>query len=249
MKKIVRVLFLSIGLGSLSACFSLSSQQTISGSSEGSSEQNQQQESEESESGVNGAGYEGVLQDIRYDGKVTGWVHKVGEPGRFVNVLFYVDGPYNGGGTFVGSTIANLFRPGSGYSDSFRFYIPEAYRDGTIRTLYIYTDSAAENRILQGSPKEFDAYVPVQAGIDYFEDTVKDLLTDRCGDCHTIGYIQQYDSLVKAPSPANGGSPTSNYLINKARGQEGHGGGNRCSGGVNSSPCLEIQQWWSLEFQ
>jgi len=204
----------------------------------------------EAEFGIDpNARYAGRVSYITPLGEVSGWVADSKNLNLAVQVRLFADGPA-GIGVDLGAVTAN--RPGSavGYpgDHTFQFTLPAAYRNAAPHTLYAYAIGADGNYALQGIPVAFTAYTPKQAGMNYFNATVRPMLQQRCNACHADPvYIDIYNILI-APPPDKGGTALSNFLINKASATESHGGGNIC-GNKNSAPCLQMQEWWRLEFQ
>ena len=94
-----------------------------------------------------------------------------------------------------------------------------------------------------------------ETGEGFFTRAVLPVLSARCGSCHADPRIPV---TVRAPLSiysyssmraklANGVSKASNELLDKVRGIASHGGGNRCDGGLQATPCREIQDWWEKE--
>lgn len=186
----------------------------------------------------------GSIDSISAMGKVVGHVGNPSNPNNSLTVDFYLDGP-KGSGEFIGSSLANL--PGGSVAGNhgFIFFVPSEYRDGSTHLIYSYV----EDESLSGGGKTFSAYSPSIEGFEYYQSNVKPILDNRCSRCHAVNYDQHFNSLL-TPAPSFGGSPTNNEMINMPTGSHGgvnHPGGNLC-GNKNSSPCLEIQTWWGIEF-
>lgn len=94
------------------------------------------------------------------------------------------------------------------------------------------------------------------AGERYFEDSLLPLFNKDCAVCHadprmnppvrgplTIFSYKNMRALL-----SDGASAADNAMARKVRGVTTHGGGNRCNAGPNTSPCLELQEWWRAEF-
>ena len=100
----------------------------------------------------------GYFDGITTDGIVYGWAVDPDFPSDSIQVHFYLDGPY-GTGKLIGYTLADKPSPDLPYPGNHRFSykIPDAYRDGTIHTLYVHAINVPEgtNPILNGSPKYF----------------------------------------------------------------------------------------------
>jgi len=192
----------------------------------------------------------GAVTSITNMGKVTGWAADPEDLNSAVVVQFYVDGP-PGTGTRIGGITANQSGFNGGYAGNhaFQYFIPVAYRDGVTRQLYATVTDTTGDIALTGTPMTFTAYASQVNGFNYYTNTLKPILTNRCASCHTIGYDQHFASLL-SPSKAAGGTQTNNEMINMPSGShmgKNHPGGNIC-GNKNNSPCSEIQTWWTLEF-
>lgn len=200
------------------------------------------------EMGGSGSGIIGRLETVSALGQVIGWTLDTRTPATILNAIVYAGGPV-GTGTLVGSYPANQTGlGGQGAGHYFIFTLPNNLRDGVLRDLYIYGNQATAANLLQGSPKRFASYLPKAAGQTYFQNTVGPALQQACSRCHgTLTYNDQFLNLV-TPTPAEGGTATTNRLVQKPSAQITHGGGNVC-GGINGSPCNLIQEWWRREFQ
>ena len=194
---------------------------------------------------VSGQGLSGQLTGITADGRVMGWAMDENNSSVTATIDFYIGGARNQGGTYISSVLAN--RPGGGvrHGHFFSYELPSEFRTGAPFEISVYARHESRNLTLTQN-QSYVAYTPTEAGRAYFQSTLAPLLVQRCASCHSVDYTLQYRGLI-LPSPFAGGSPTNNELIIKARGGASHGGGNRC-GNVDSSPCREIQEWWSLEF-
>jgi outer membrane protein assembly factor BamB len=90
------------------------------------------------------ANVQGQVESIDSNGRVLGWAYASQSSWQSITVRAYVDGPQNGGGTFVGAFSANDYRQdvnaarGISGSHGFDFTLPAAYRDGKPHTLYLY---------------------------------------------------------------------------------------------------------------
>lgn len=87
-----------------------------------------------------------------------GWAIDSDTPNAAVTIHFYMDGVYGGGGTFVGSTSAGVFRGDGGIGNhGFEWNIPTNWCDNTTHTLYAFAinTGAGNNPLLAGSPKTF----------------------------------------------------------------------------------------------
>ncbi len=139
----------------------------------------------------------------------------------------------------------DAFDNDSAGSHAFTAEIASLYKDG--KNYQLTAKAVFENaeHILFGSPMNFSIGGMQSIGRQYYENTLRSKLEQSCVGCHSIAYETQKEALAL---PANGGSRSNNRLIRKAADIVNHGGGNRCPGGVNSSPCAEIQVWWTHEF-
>lgn len=199
-------------------------------------------------------GVSGMVSIVSALGKVTGYAGNPGDPSETVYVNFYLDGPAGTGILLNNAPMpANQagFNGGISGNHAFTYYIPVLYRDGQNYQLYAYAvnEDNGEEVALQGSPYAFSAYVSSILGYNYYVNTVKPLLDNRCSACHAFSYDQNFSSLL-TPSPNNGGTERNNEMINMPSGGNmgvSHPGGNLC-GSKDNSPCVEIQQWWQNEF-
>jgi hypothetical protein len=180
-------------------------------------------------------------------GKVSGWAREAHNAAGVVSVYVFADGNA-ATGVALGSVIANQPGPGGAHGGHYFVYqLPDNWRDGKRHTLYAYASSAVEANLLTGSAQTFVAYLPRAEGEFYYNQTLLPLLHARCAPCHAPSYLDNYKFLV-TPTPLDGGSALNNTLINKPSGAVAHFGGNLC-GDKNSAPCLQMQQWWKLEFE
>ena len=86
----------------------------------------------------------GIIDVVDGNGRVQGWAFAAQSPSQSITVQAYVDGPWNGSGTYVGAQLTTAFRPdvnsafGISGSHGFDFKLPVAYRDGKPHTLFVY---------------------------------------------------------------------------------------------------------------
>lgn len=194
-----------------------------------------------------GKGVGGAVDSIDVYGTVSGWARDAQNAGDIASVYFFADGNA-ATGMAMGSVIANQPGPEGANSGHYFFYqLPDNWRDGKPHTIYAYASSAVEAHLLSGSATTFVAYVPRTVGQLYYNQTLLPILQTRCAPCHTPSYSYHYTFLA-TPTPFGGGTALHNALINKPSGAVAHFGGNLC-GDKNSAPCLQMQQWWKLEFE
>ena len=194
------------------------------------------------------SGIIGAIDTISPSGTVSGWA-KDPTSNTPIEVIAYVDGPFDAPqttliGTFTADQ-AGTSEVNRGFF--YNFDLPETFKDGQTRPLYIYGLAAHIDNLLPGSPKLFTIYTPKVEGQNFYTATVRPQLMTSCSSCHTINYGEQYRHL-SSPSPFNGGTATNNILIQRASGQN-HPGGNHCPDGINNGLCQNLQEWWRLEFQ
>lgn len=193
------------------------------------------------------SGITGRVEQVSPIGEVIGWALDTRTPTQTFNVHVYIGGAV-GVGTLVGQYPAN--QPGLGGQGAghyFIFTLPDQYRNGQLRDLYVYGQTAVAANILQGAPKRFAAYLPRAAGQTYYNNTVRPALQSSCGACHGApDYIADYVRMLN-PTPAEGATSSTNRLVQKPSAQVTHGGGNVC-GGANNGACALIQEWWRREF-
>lgn len=192
-------------------------------------------------------------------GLVEGWAADPDVPNLGTAVTFYVDGNINTG-IIAGTVNANLPKIGVPVSGNhgYSLVLPNEFRNAAPHTLYAYVEdiNTGQKHLLGGSPFTFTAFAPNPQGEDFFDLNVaviagatQGLAENACINCHAGYhlYLGAY-SLLGSPTPANGGSPTNNFLIRKINGTLSHGGGNFCDAG-NGQLCTNIQAWWRCEFQ
>jgi serine protease len=99
----------------------------------------------------------GTIDIVDGNGRVQGWAFASQSPSQWITVQAYVDGPRNGGGTFVAAQTTTAYRSdvnaafGISGSHGFDFKLPVAYRDGQTHTLYVYgIDPRGRNNPLLG---------------------------------------------------------------------------------------------------
>jgi hypothetical protein len=193
----------------------------------------------------------GEVLAISDSGRISGWAADPANPNDQFDIEFYINGD-NSSGTLIGSVFANQvgFNGGVAGNHAFSYTIPDQYKDGTSYLINAYLISGNAYIRLTGTPRTFTLYAPSAAGRDYFQTTVMPRLQDRCVQCHVISHDQFFASLV-SPKPSDGGTATNNEMVRMPLGAfngKSHPGGNIC-GNINSSPCLEIQEWWRRQFQ
>jgi hypothetical protein len=193
------------------------------------------------------SGIEGNLM-VLGGNSLSGWAIDVANPSGGVNVSIYVDGAV-GSGTLLTTIQANgnnLNGAGFQQGHSFIYTLPSTYANGTAHTIYAYGNTPSVNSLFPGPAKSLTGFGQSVAGMNYYNNTVKPLLVNKCSRCHIVDYDSQWTYLV-SPAPNAGGTATNNTLINKASNTVSHGGGNIC-GSMSQSPCLEMQTWWHDEF-
>lgn len=189
----------------------------------------------------------GELTTVSKEGLVTGWAMDHSSDSKKVTVSFYSGNP-DGGGKRIGAIVATGFGANTKYNGHyFSYQLPREFSDGQVRTLWVYAGEIKNANIIKYGIKPYQSYSPNPEGMAFFQSKVQPLLAADCSECHaTTTYTTFYYALFH-PSPFESGTKINNNLINSASGS-GHQGGNRCPGGKNSSPCLEMQQWWDIEF-
>lgn len=94
---------------------------------------------------------------------ISGWTCDPNDFTKPITVHFYANGPYGGGGRFIGQTIANIKREsavaalcGGNSAHGFRFIAPASVKDGAQHSIYAYTINLkpqGTNPLLPISPK------------------------------------------------------------------------------------------------
>jgi len=195
------------------------------------------------------ATYKAAVLSISALGQIEGWALNTSNTAQALYVFFYVDGDATTGKE-LGQAKANL----AGYDGNnpgehrFSFQIPSQFRDGVEHIFAAYIEIPAGQELVEEAPANFTAYEPTQAGRDYYQNTLQPALQSNCSGCHTADEIafDNHYPLLLSPSPAEGGTSTTNRIYQKAAGQLNHGGGDRCGGG--GEPCASIVEWWKAEF-
>lgn len=193
---------------------------------------------------LNDSGILGQINYVSLLGEVSGYAINAANTAASINVVVYANAPYNQGGQLIGTFPANLTALNTVENNhTFRFQLPDIFRDGSNRKLYVYGINAANENLLFNSPYSYTAFPA--SGRTYFNNNVAAKLT--CQGCHFWVYEEAFTKLAM-PLFSAGGSATNNTLINKMSGAVSHGGGNQCPGGMGAEPCLSVRNWWAQEF-
>jgi hypothetical protein len=113
---------------------------------------------------------EGSFDEITSTGIMRGWTLDRDNSSASTQFHIYLNGQAGQGGTLIGSTTANVSRPdvnqalGVTGNHGFEFSVPSAYRNGTTYAAYVYgidLNDSTGNRLLIGSPKNFNLSAPV----------------------------------------------------------------------------------------
>jgi cytochrome c553 len=185
----------------------------------------------------------GALNSIAPTGRITGWAAWSDDASAIVTVRILIDGNQ------LAEIPANVdsFDNDTPGAHAFALDVPANLKDGKdhmVEATAMYNGEASAF-----TKQSFNIAAPSQSGRDFFAANLRANLQTRCGGCHPVNYDQQYASL-STPLPAAGGTALNNELINMASGRNGnvnHPGGNVC-GGKNAGVCVQIQQWWGIEF-
>lgn len=185
-----------------------------------------------------------AIVSVSTGGLVIGWAVDKQNLRNTVGIKLVLDAKI-GTGTVIATTVAEKLGDDGKHPGDHGFFVqvPEQYRTGVERDLYIYDD---KDQLLSPTPFKFKAYAPTAAGRAFFNSTVAPKIEAKCANCHQATYETFYAAL-SGKGPNEGGTASNNNAVNKPGGVESHNGGNRC-GGINGSPCAEFQQWWPLEF-
>ena len=187
----------------------------------------------------------GRLLFVNDVGFISGWAQDPDSPSLTLLIRFYLDGP-PGVGTLVNTVVANKPGIGTHTGHYFEYKIPPAFIDNTPHDLYAVIVIPDREISISGSPQNYVAFTPREAGRVFYMNNLFGSLGSQCSGCHAVNYDAHYNSLL-IPNLFDGGTATNNRLINKASGQ-GHGGGSHCTN-KNSGLCSDLQQWWRIEFQ
>lgn len=184
----------------------------------------------------------GIAEGASLLGQITGEAKNPASPTTPVTVYFFVDGA-QGTGMSGGTVVANQPSLGnSGGNTRFIYTLPDQFRNDQMHKLYVYAFINNAYVQLPGSPFDFAAHAPKQAGRDFYAANVQGQL--NCTACHAVNYDANLSQLLNRPR-AFGGTATNNALNTKGTGGGGHGGGAPCGGACSAA----IQQWWAIEYQ
>lgn len=190
------------------------------------------------------------------DGTIYGWASESANPTSTVTVDMYIGGP-RGSGTLIGTAPANQPYYGAEKTGNvgFRFTLPDMYRDGTSRTVYLYgrdVTTAGVFHELTDSPITTVAYVPDPVAKSYYNANVIPYVNNNCVGCHSAAEFNYdyafYALLMRPTAPHNGATSTSNTFYRKMFGSESHRGGARCNGNPANAPCNFLINTWNMEF-
>lgn len=180
-------------------------------------------------------------------GSLYGYARSVASPSSQLTIEIYVDGD-RASGTGLGSVMASEKGSGGNFEGHyFNFQMSEMYLDGKPHQIYVYAIDAGQAYLIAGKAIPATMYAPKPDGKKFFDENLSGVLQKNCSSCHQdFDYDTYYMALI-SPTPAQGGTASNNFLIQKISGGKTHSGGNVC-GSVNNSPCSLIQQWWAREF-
>ncbi len=182
---------------------------------------------------------------VSNSGSIWGYAKDSLQAANILNVKIYIDGPV-GQGQYAGSAVANQMSSGPNAGHFFTFQLPSRFADGLQRQIYLYVNSEQPAYLL--APMSFAAYTPKAELL--FNQQIKTFIQTNCTTCHSgyWNYKTLYSGPLIKPTPALGGTATTNLFIKKMSGQVAHTGGRFCPNGVNDPICTEIQRWWVAEF-
>lgn len=188
------------------------------------------------------------FQYVTTDGKAWGYAYDTLNKTKALKVIFYAGGPV-GTGKYVGELIAKEAGVGANAGHYFSYKIPAEFSNGKPQKMWAYGHEATAANLIKPSPITFASYTPKAE--DFFNANIKPFIQSNCTQCHTWTYSAAfYGPLMNAlPPPSGTGTATTNKLIRKMAGLEGHNGGVFCTGGVTAGICPQIQAWWNAEFQ
>lgn len=186
----------------------------------------------------------GSFTQVYADGKAYGYAYDSMNKTKVIKVIFYANGPV-GTGTYAGEVIAKETGVGASAGHYFTFKLPAAFANGTQQKMYAYGHEAKAEYLIALSPKTYVAYTPKAE--PYYNANVGPYIATNCTRCHTWTHANLFGGPLMSPTPFAGGTATSNKLIRKMSGAEGHTGGVFCS--MGSGFCATLQAWWTAEFQ
>ncbi len=184
---------------------------------------------------------------IGLTGEVVGWALNLDDALEVVTIRPFMNGDETTGEALP-DVVANTldYDNNAAGNHGFRFTVPAKFATGDRQTLNLYAVVDSKLQLLTPRALDLYAYLPRQAGRDYYQNNIAGTLQNSCGNCHRIAYDQQYAAL-SSPAPHLGGSTTNNDLVRYASGGNNHRGGNFCGNGT-AGVCALFAQWWNLEF-
>lgn len=186
------------------------------------------------------------FQYVSTDGKAWGYALDSVNKTQAIKVIFYANGPV-GTGTYAGEIVAKESGVGTYAGHYYAFKVPAELANGKTQKLYAYGHEAKPEYLIKPSPVTFVSYSPKAE--EFFNANMKPFIDNNCARCHSWTYQAAFFGPLMTPLPINGGTATTNRLIRKLSGLDGHSGGTFCNGGINVGICTTIQAWWAQEFQ
>lgn len=154
----------------------------------------------------------GLLETIGNGGIAGGHAQGGQGNGSVLTVHFYIDGAA-GAGTFVGTTLANLFN-----AHRFLFVIPDQFRDGRPHTLFAYAQDADSGDLflLSGAPRLFEIQMGAQPPAGWIDGiTAEGLVVGWCLDPDAPTVPVFVDIYIDHTGP--GASPVTRVTANQRR--------------------------------
>lgn len=183
---------------------------------------------------------------VSTDGKAWGYALDSKNKNKALKVLFYADGPV-GTGTFLGETIASQEGVGTNAGHYFIFKVPSQYANGTTQKIWAYGHEAVAANLISPSPISYVSFSPKAEA--YYNQNIAPIINSQCMSCHSWSYAALFYAPLLNPLPSNmATTATSNRLIQKMSGGQGHNGGTFCSS-ISTGLCAHLQTWWTQEFR
>ncbi len=186
------------------------------------------------------------FQYVSTDGKAWGYAYDTVNKTKALKVIFYAGGPV-GTGTYAGELIAKEQGVGANAGHYFSYQVPAELSNGKTQKMWAYAHEPVAANLIKPSPVTFVSYTPKAE--PFFNANIKSFIQSNCTQCHTWTYSAAFYGPLMNALPINGGTATTNKLIRKMAGLEGHAGGVFCTGGVTAGICPQLQAWWTAEFQ
>lgn len=190
-------------------------------------------------------GFRGKVETISGFGEMKGWAYNGDDLNEILTIRYYIDDDL---GAVFAEVLADkkhddpMTPNGHGLSHK----IEGRFCDGIEHKVFFHIVAGEALTAALKAPKSFTCFAPSAAGREFFDVEVRPRLQNECSSCHEIKYEALFYTLA-TPTPADGGTPEENTLIDRASGIA-HDAGDFCAGFRFLSPCEDIKAWWTAEF-